>query len=133
MTYSISQVAKKMNLTPFTLRYYDKEGILSPNRTEKGIRYFTEADLEQLEMICCLKNTGMSIKDIKRYFELCRMGDGTLAMRMEIFTSHRDHILEEMKALESFLCKINEKINWYQTYIDQKKTAIRQEDTTNET
>lgn len=121
MNYTISQAAKKMNLTAFTLRYYDKEGILSPHRTGKGIRYFTETDMEQLEMLCCLKSTGMSMKDIKKYFDLCEIGDSTLEQRMEIFTSHREHILQEMRALEKNLSKIEGKIRWYSGYIESKR------------
>lgn len=121
MQYSISQAAEKMDLTPFTLRYYDKEGILSPHRTEKGIRYFTESDLEQLGMICCLKSTGMTVKEIKKYFDLCREGDETLERRMEIFTTHRQHILDAIEALQTNLCRIEEKIEWYQGCMDARK------------
>lgn len=120
MQYSISQAAEKMNLTPFTLRYYDKEGVLSPHRTEKGIRYFTKEDMEQLEMICCLKSTGMPVKEIKRYFELCAQGEETLEQRMEIFTTHRAHILEEMEVLQKSLEKIEGKIRWYRGYVQEQ-------------
>ncbi len=70
MYYTISQAAKKTNLTPFTLRYYDKEGLLSPARTEKGIRYFTDDDLARIEAVRCLKNAGMTIRDIKYFLTL---------------------------------------------------------------
>ncbi|MCI9274434.1 MAG: MerR family transcriptional regulator [Clostridiales bacterium] len=118
MTYSISQVARKTNLTPYTLRYYDQEGILSTHRTEGGVRYFTEEDLEQLGMVCCLKSTGMTVKEIKKYFDLCREGDETLERRMEIFTTHRQHILDAIAALQKNLCRIEEKIAWYQSCMD---------------
>lgn len=126
MDYTISQAAAKMKLTAFTLRYYDKEGLLCPHRTEKGIRYFTEADMEQLEMLCCLKSTGMSIKEIKKYFDLCKLGDSTLEQRMEIFTSHREHILEKIGALQNNLNKIEGKIRWYSGYIETKREATPQ-------
>lgn len=121
MNYTISQAAEKMNLTAFTLRYYDKEGILSPHRTQKGIRYFTDSDMDQLEMLCCLKSTGMSMKDIKKYFDLCEIGDSTLEQRMDIFTSHREHIKQEMRALEKNLSKIDGKIRWYSGYMQSKR------------
>lgn len=125
MDYTISQAAAKMKLTAFTLRYYDKEGLLCPHRTGKGIRYFTDADMEQLEMLCCLKSTGMSIKEIKKYFDLCKLGDSTLEQRMGIFTSHREHILEEIRALEKNLCKIEGKIRWYSGYMESKRADSR--------
>lgn len=120
--YTISQTAEKFNLEPHTLRYYEKEGIISPKKTEKGIRYFTSSDIEQLEMVCCLKSTGMSIKEIKKYFDLCIMGDQTLEKRMEVFTSHRQHILDEMEELQRHLAKIEGKIKWYSEYIETKKS-----------
>ncbi|WP_431602566.1 MerR family transcriptional regulator [Clostridium pasteurianum] len=121
VSYSISQVAKKFHLEAYTLRYYEKEGILSPQKTEKGIRYFTNSDLEELEMICCLKSTGMSLKDIKKYFDLCAKGDETLEHRMEIFTSHRNHILQEMEQLQKHLEKIQKKIQWYSGYMKSRR------------
>ena len=120
MNYTISQVAKKMNLTPFAIRYYDKEGILSLHRSPKGIRYFTDSDLEQIEMLCCLKSTGMTVKDIKKYFDLCALGDGTLKQRMDIFVSHREFIMGEIERLKLNLIKIEKRISLYNGYIEEK-------------
>ncbi len=76
MFYNISEVAKKMNVTSSTLRYYDKEGLLPfVDRTEGGIRKFKEDDFEWLSIIECLKNTGMSIKDIKAFIDWCMDGE----------------------------------------------------------
>lgn len=121
MNYTISQVAKKFNLTPYTIRYYEKEGIFSIQRTEKGIRYFTDSDLEDLTMVCCLKDTGMSIKDIKKFFDLCSQGNKTIEQRICIFTFHREHIFQELEVLHKHLSKIEEKIKWYKSYIKQQK------------
>ena len=66
--YSIGEVSKKMNITPSTLRYYEKEGLLPfVSRTKSGIRSFNDADLNRLRIIECLKKTGMSIKKIKQF------------------------------------------------------------------
>jgi DNA-binding transcriptional MerR regulator len=52
MEYTISQVAGKMNLTPSTLRFYEKEGLLYPiNRSKKGIRSFSDDDLEWISIL----------------------------------------------------------------------------------
>lgn len=122
MNYSISEAAKKFDLETHTLRYYEKEGIISPHKTERGIRYFTDSDLEELGMVCCLRSTGMPIKDIKKYFDLCSKGDTTLENRMKIFTSHREHILQEIEELQKHLLKIEEKIKWYSGYIKCKES-----------
>ena len=49
--YHISSVAKMYNLHPQTLRLYEREGLLSPSRSEGNTRLYTEGDLRQLELI----------------------------------------------------------------------------------
>lgn len=66
MDYTIGEVAKIINISPHTLRFYDKEGLLPfVERSESGIRRFKEEDFGKLMIIECLKKTGMPIKDIK--------------------------------------------------------------------
>ena len=121
MTYSISQMAKLFDLEPHTLRFYEKEGILSPGRAENGTRRYTEEDVSQMEMLLCLKSTGMPLKDIREYFNLVQQGDQTLSERLEIFTRHRQHVLEEIDELQRHLQKIEHKIDWAQSAL--KETA----------
>lgn len=119
--YSISQVAEKFGLEPHTLRFYEKEGIVSPGRTPSGIRTYTEEDVSQLETALCLKSTGMPLKEIKRYFQLVQEGDATLDQRLEIFTSHRERVIEGIAVMEKYLQKIDHKISWYQGFVAKKK------------
>lgn len=123
MGYSISQMAQRFGVEPHTLRFYEKEGIITPERTASGIRSYTEENVSQLEMAMCLKSTGMPLKDIKRYFDLVAAGDDTLDQRLEIFTDHRQHVLEEIEELQKHLCKIDHKIQWYQGFIAEKRKA----------
>ena len=71
MTYTISETAKLLNVAPSTIRYYDKEGLLPfVERSNGGIRIFTEENFQWLYIIECLKKTGLSIKDIKRFIDM---------------------------------------------------------------
>lgn len=124
MGYSISQVAAKFSMEPHTLRFYEKEGIIKAQRSESGIRVYSEENVAQLEMVLCLKSTGMSLKDIKRYFELVDQGDSTLDERLEIFRSHRETVLEEIEVLQRHLCKIEGKIKWYSGFVEQRKQEL---------
>ena len=125
MAYTISQIAQRFGVEPHTLRFYEKEGILHPQRTPSGIRTYSEEDVVQMEVAMCLKSTGMPLKEIKRYFDLVAQGDDTLDQRLEIFTSHREHVLEEIDTLQKYLCKIERKIQWYQDFLaDKKKQAV---------
>ncbi len=110
--YSISQTAERFGIEPHTLRFYEKEGILHPERTKNGIRVYTEDDIGQLEMVLCLKSTGMPLMDIKRYFDLVSQGDETLEERLRIFEDHRAHVLEGIEELKKHLEKINHKIGY---------------------
>lgn len=112
MEYTISQLAQRYGLQPHTLRYYEKEGILSPSRAPSGVRRYSEEDAAQLETALCLKSTGMALKDIRRYFELVARGDDTLNARIRMFTEHRGHVLEEIDTMRRYLRKIERKIAW---------------------
>ena len=127
MTYSISQAAIRFGVEPHTLRFYEKEGIITPERTESGIRAYTEENMSQLEMAMCLKSTGMPLKDIKRYFDLVDEGDDTLDERLKIFTDHREHVLEEIGVLQRHLCKIEGKIKWYSGFIEERKKELNKQ------
>jgi DNA-binding transcriptional MerR regulator len=124
MGYSIAEVAEKTHLTPHTLRYYEKEGLLPfVDRSDSGNRDFKETDLEWLELICCLKNTGMPIKKIKEYIQLCLKGDSTIEVRRKIFLKHKEDVLNQMAELQKNLDKINCKINHYDS-ISKKYNRI---------
>ena len=80
--YSIQEVSQKTGLTAHTLRYYEKEGLLSGvERTQGGFRQYTDEDLERLGLICCLKNTGMPLQESARFVQLAHQGDRTLEER----------------------------------------------------
>lgn len=114
MTYTIKDVAKKTGLSIFTLRFYDKEGLLPfVSRNKSGTRVFTESDINQILTICCLKNTGMQIKDIKRYIEYCMEGASTVDSRKELFTKHRNKIINQINTLNENLKLIDSKLEIY--------------------
>src|SRR6184192_94424 len=49
--YTISVVAETYNIHPQTLRLYEREGLLTPSRSEGNTRFYTDEDLERLELI----------------------------------------------------------------------------------
>ena len=101
MGYTIKQVAEKLDLTAYTLRYYEKEGLLPfVDRNEHGNRVFGDNDVEWVMLICCLRDTGMSIAEIRRYVELCMEGDDTVECRRQIMLDHKrvvEQKIEQMK------------------------------------
>lgn len=113
MGYTIGEMAKKLNLAPSTLRYYDKEGLLPfVERTEGGIRKFKEEDYELLKIIGCLKATGMQLKDIKSFVEMIQLGDESIDDRLELFQKQRESVEKQLEALQTTLDVVNYKC-WY--------------------
>ena len=112
--YSIHEVCERTGLSAHTLRYYEKEKLL-PNvrRSPGGFRQYTEEDMEALGMICCLKNTGMSLQDISRFMTLAREGDQTLRERCELLKKHRDSVLKRMEEMQRYLDKVTWKVNFF--------------------
>ena len=68
---TIAEVSKKYDLTPDTIRYYEKEGLIPKvPRTQNGIRDFDEEACGWIEFIKCMRSAGMEIEILKRYVEL---------------------------------------------------------------
>jgi len=119
MKFTISEAAKKMNITTHTIRYYDKEGLLPfVERTKSGIRYFSENDLEGLALINCLKSTGMPIKEIKLFVDWVVEGDSTLKERYDMFVERRESVLRQISELQKALERIDYKCWYYKTAFD---------------
>jgi DNA-binding transcriptional MerR regulator len=113
--YSIKEVAGLCGLSAYTIRFYDKEGLLPfITRNGTGNRQFSESDLDMIRLICCLKNTGMQLKEIKRYIDLFMEGDQTIPCRKQMMIDHRDSILRQISELQTQMNVIEMKISFYE-------------------
>ena len=112
--YSIHEVCERTGLTAHTLRYYEKEKLLPDvGRSAGGFRQYTDGDMEALGMICCLKNTGMSLQDISRFMALAREGDHTLRERCELLKRHRDTVIARMEEMQRHLDQVTRKVDHF--------------------
>ncbi|MBB3113931.1 DNA-binding transcriptional MerR regulator [Paenibacillus phyllosphaerae] len=112
--YTIHEVAEKCDLSVHTIRFYDKEGLLPfVTRNKSGNREFSEQSLELIRLICCLKNTGMPIKEIKQYVDLIVEGDSTSGVRRQVMVDHRKEVVRQMNELKKNLNLIDLKISHY--------------------
>jgi len=119
--YTIGEVSEKVGLKAHTIRYYEKEGLIfNINKNNSGVRVFTDYDISWIEMICCLKNTGMSIDNIKHIVELIKLGDVSIENRKEIFLKHKEELQKKMDELSIYMEKIDAKINYYETLESNK-------------
>jgi DNA-binding transcriptional MerR regulator len=125
MTYTIGEVAKLLNLSVFTLRYYDKEGLMPfVERTASGKRIFRESDLSILHIIECLKLTGMPIKDIKCFIDWCSEGDASLQQRYDMFLERKAAVEAQMQELKKTMDVIEYKCWYYKTALDAGTEAV---------
>ncbi len=126
--YSIQEVCRKTGLTAHTLRYYEKEGLLTGvARSTGGFRQYSDEDMEWLGLICCLKNTGMPLQEIARFVQLAHQGDRTLEERVELLKEHREKLISRMEEMQKYLEKITWKVNFFsgklKEYEGQKETT----------
>lgn len=114
MDYTIGKVAEIVGLTTYTLRYYEKEGLLPQiKRNKQGIRVFCEDDISWIGLIRCLRDTGMSISDIKYIMDLSLQGDNTIPERKQILKEHKKRIEMQISELQKNISKIDKKLEWY--------------------
>lgn len=128
MIYTIGEMAKRLNIAPSALRYYDKEGLIPfVERSSGGIRMFKEEDVAGLEIIECLKKTGMPIKEIKHFIDCCIEGDKKIDERLAIIEAQRISVLKQMEEMQSMLDMLNYKTWYYQTAQKAGTCAIHDE------
>jgi len=127
--YTIKQISEKTNLTEHTIRYYDREGLIPfISRSDSGIRQFSEDNLEWIKLICCLRNSGMPLQEIKEFMQMCLRGNDLLEERKAMLLKHHSRIQDEIKSLENSLSIINYKIEHNKEigifHIDKVQTNI---------
>jgi DNA-binding transcriptional MerR regulator len=123
----MKQVSEKTTLPPHVLRYYENEGLLpSVGRSLNGVRRYSEHDLEWIGLICCLKNTGMSIKQIRNFVELSLGGDETLRKRCDMLREHKIIVEKQIEEMQRHLQKVTHKIEYFSRQYENYKLSREQ-------
>ena len=125
MYYTVSEVAKRLEISPHTIRFYSKEGLLDfVERDQNGNRIFKESDFERLFIIASLKRSGMSIKQIRKFTVLWDKGDSTITERLKIIMDQREAVEEEITKLQDALDVLKYKTWLYEVALDAGTTAV---------
>ncbi len=123
--YTVGEMAKLLGVPASTLRYYDKEGLLPfVERSPGGMRMFQEKDYEWLQVIGCLKKTGMSLKDIRTYIEMAMQGDETIEPRLQLILQQREAVRAQMAELQRTLDTLDFKCWYYETAKKSGSTSV---------
>ncbi len=112
-TWSTREAAEKCGLSEYTLRWYERIGLL--DRVERGAdgrRRFADRDVDWLLLLCKLRATGMPVRDMQRYAELVRSGAGE-RQRLELLQRHREVVKQAITDRQECLQLLDNKIRIY--------------------
>jgi DNA-binding transcriptional MerR regulator len=117
--HPIAAAAELTGLTADTLRYYERDGLmLRPiARGSSGHRQYAAGDIEWIRLITKLRSTGMPIRDVRRYRDLVRAGNGNEAERLELLQAHRRVVLARLAEVQDHLGAIDYKIGLYEAHV----------------
>ena len=111
---TIAQVSRKYDISPDTLRYYEKIGLLPPvPRTKSGIRDYDETSCGWIELMKCMRAAGVQIEALIEYVALFQQGDETLDQRKALLVEQREQLTARMADMQRSLDRLNEKIDRY--------------------
>ena len=116
--YTIKEVAEKMDISEHTLRFWAKSGFFPfVKRNQNNIRQFSDNDLEWVKIVKCLRSVGTENKAIKRYIDLCIVGDSTIEERYKIILGKKEKALMQMDELKKQLAILEYKESFYKNLI----------------
>ncbi|ODG90833.1 MerR family transcriptional regulator [Gottfriedia luciferensis] len=118
--YSIGEVAQMLGISTHTLRYYEKEQIILPDRNENGERLYSESHIQWLRFVLKLKETQMPVNKIKEYAHLYTEGEHTSLARLDLLVEHKQSIEHQLKTLEETNKMLEQKISFYKEVIHNK-------------
>jgi DNA-binding transcriptional MerR regulator len=119
VTLTITEVAGTTGLSPDTLRYYEKAGLISPvGRSSGGQRRYAAADLAWIEFLLRLRDTGMSIAGMQQFAGLRRGGDSTVPGRLALLREHRARLIARIRRLQESGRALDDKISHYEQLLE---------------
>ncbi|MCM3653641.1 MerR family transcriptional regulator [Metabacillus litoralis] len=126
----ISEVSEKFGISPDTLRYYERIGLIPTiNRNKSGIREYTEQDCRWIQVILFMRDAGMSIELLLEYVEMVHQGDKTMQSRKELLIKQRNQLVERINEQQKILELLNGKIESYeQSVVPNEKKLMGTED-----
>lgn len=111
---TISQVGERYGLTPDTLRYYEKVGLIPPvPRSSSGIRDYDEASCGWVEFIKCFRKAGVPIDTLIEYVELYQQGDVTRDARRQLLVNELNALDQRIDELQQTRDRLVSKIQHY--------------------
>ena len=121
MNYTIKDMCKNLDLTVHTVRHYCDMGLVPNLRHDKhGNRIFDDESMNWLKAAKFLRASGLSIPEIREYFELCQQGQSSIEKRQEILIQLREKSQRKLEELQIHIECLSDKIKQCQDVIDGK-------------
>lgn len=118
----IAEVAETYQITPDTLRYYERIGLLPRiRRNASGVRDYSEADCGRIEFIKCMRGANVSIEALQAYMRPLDQGEDTVAERKAILEEQRDLAEARIAEMQAGLDRLNYKIENYGKMLEDEK------------
>ncbi len=112
---TIKEAAARFGLTEYTLRYYEREGLIPPvRRRGSGIRDYGEEDLGWISLASCLRRAGLPTAAIAEYVRLFRLGDETVPARLALLREQREKLLTQQRLIGETIERLDQKIALYE-------------------
>ncbi|OFD45183.1 hypothetical protein BWGOE3_31290 [Bacillus mycoides] len=118
--YTIGEVAKMLEISTYTLRYYEKEKIIIPVRNINRDRRYNDSHIKWLQFVIKLKETQMPIAKIKKYAALALEGEHTTTERLNLLEEHKHSIKEQIRTLKAADEMLEYKITTYKDFINKR-------------
>lgn len=123
---TIAEVSKRFGLSPDTLRYYERIGLIPRvSRNESGIRDYTEEDCKWIEFIKCMRSAGVQVETLVEYVTLLQQGDKTIEARKQILIEQREKLFSRIEEMERALERLNFKIKEYETKLIPAENKLK--------
>lgn len=115
---TIKEVCAAYDITPDTLRYYERVGAIpAVNRNKNGVRDYVEQDIAWVENAICMRNAGVPVEMIAEYVELCRQGDETFSARRDLLKEVRGELRAQIEKRQKELERLEYKIERYEAAV----------------
>ncbi len=115
---NIKEVSEKYSISPDTLRYYERVGMIPEvTRTPGGIRDYQEKDIGWVELAKCMRSAGLPVEAMIEYVRLYQKGESTIPARLKLLQEQRQVLLKQKEQMEITLERLNYKIERYESAI----------------
>ncbi|MGI5272499.1 MerR family transcriptional regulator [Nonomuraea sp. CA-218870] len=112
-TMTIAEVAGLLDISPHTLRYYERAGLVEVARDGNGHRLYDAEAVRRLVFLTRMRLSGMPMRDLRHYISLVDAGAHTVPERLEVLVEHRDTIRRRIRELTLSLTAVEYKIATY--------------------